>query len=210
MERRATIRQDEKKAVGWGEVRRRLERAGAAIDETLAPSSEEKRKILRERARKLAQGARGNETNGETIEVVKLLMGGEAYGVESSCVREVYPLKDITPLPGTPPFVRGLINVRGQIISVVDLRRFFSLTEMNVTPGSVVVIVCHDSMEFGILADVVSGVSTIQFQEMQTSLPQLKGAQAVYLKGVTGERVAVLDIMKILSDEKIIVHEEVE
>lgn len=209
-ERGAIIRQDEKKAIDWGEVRRRLERARAGVDEALTPSPEEKRKILKERARELARGASSDEAGGEIIEVVELLLGGEAYGVESSYVREVHPLKEITPLPGTPSFVLGLINVRGQIVSVVDLRRFFGLPEMNITPSSKVVIVSNDMMEFGILADAVSGVRAMQLEAIQTSLLQLTGMQAGYLKGVTGARVAVLDVGKILSDEKIVVQEEVE
>jgi purine-binding chemotaxis protein CheW len=65
----------------------------------------------------------------EYIEVVEFLLAHEKYGIESKCVREVYPLKELTPVPCTPSFVRSIINVRGKILSVIDIKKFFELPE---------------------------------------------------------------------------------
>src|SRR5439155_25417175 len=128
----------------------------------------------------------------------------------SSSVREVYPLKELTPLPCTPPFVLGIINVRGKILSVIDIKKFFDLPEKGLTDLNKVIIVHADEMELGILADALLGVRAIPLEELQPSLPTLTGIRAEYLKGVTKDRLVILDTEKILSDKGIIVHEEVE
>lgn len=195
--------------IDWNEVHRRLEQARAALEQGFEPASEEKRKILKARAKALAQTPR-DETVGESIEVVVFSLAHETYGIESPYVREVYPLKDLTPLPCTPPFVVGIINVRGQITSVIDLKKFFDLPEKGLTDLNKVIITRSDSMEFGILADAILGVRAIPLQDIQPSLPTLTGIRAEYLKGVTHERLVILDVEKILSDRKLVVHEEIE
>ena len=127
-----------------------------------------------------------------------------------SCVRETLPLKDLTPVPCTPPFVLGLIGVRGQIISVIDIRKFFDLPEKGLTDLNKVIIVHDEGMEFGILADAVLGVRTIPLAGLQPSLPTLTGVREEYLRGVTQERLVVLDGKKLLSDRRLVVHEEIE
>jgi purine-binding chemotaxis protein CheW len=132
------------------------------------------------------------------------------YGVESLYVREVYPLKELTPLPCTPPFVLGIINVRGQILSVVDLRQFFDLPAQRLTDLNKVIVLHDGTMAFGILADAILGVRVIPPDGVQPSLPTLTGIRAAYLKGVTGERLVILDAAKLLTDKALIVFEEVE
>jgi len=115
-------------------------------------------------------------------------------------VREVYPLKDLTPLPGSPPFIPGIINVRGQIVSVVDLKKFFDLPSKGLANLDKVVIVTDGRMEFGLLADAVAGVREIPLGGIQQALPTLTGVRAEYLKGVTADRLVVLDAGKLLAD----------
>lgn len=134
----------------------------------------------------------------------------ERYGIESSYVREVYPLKDLTPLPCVAPFVLGIVNVRGQIVSVIDIKKFFDLPEKGLTDLNKVVIIHNDAMAFGILADAILGMRRIALRDVQPSLPTLTGIREQYLRGVTPERVVLLDAGKLLTDKDIVVHEEVE
>lgn len=170
----------------------------------------EKNRILRERAKALALEPDKKEAAQQRIEVLEFLLAYEKYGIESSYVREVYPLKELTPLPGTPPFVVGIINVRGQIVSVIDIKKFFDLPEKGLTDLNKVIILRNEEMEFGILADLILGVSSVSLSDMQPTLPTLTGIREEYLKGITGERLVILDAGKLLSDNKMIVHEEVE
>ena len=196
--------------IDWGELRRRLEMSQSVLESGWAPQPAEKRTILKARAQALARKREQEAPVQEQIEVVEFLLAYERYALESSYVREVYPLKDLTPMPCTPPFVLGIINVRGQILSVIDLKTFFDLPGKGLTDLNKVMIVKDDSMQLGILADTILGVRSIPVQDVQAPLPTLTGVREEYLRGVTKERLVVLDVGKILSDKNIVVHEEVQ
>lgn len=173
---------------------------------SIETAQEAKRKILKARARALAKKQEVKETD-EYMEVVEFQLATEKYGIESSFIREVYPLKELTAVPCTPQYVAGIINVRGRILSVIDLRKFFDLPAKGITELNRVIILHNDEMEFGILADAVSGTRKIPLRDIQPSLPTLTGIRAGYLRGITKDRTVVLDAGKILSDKEIIVHE---
>lgn len=197
------------KKIDWDQIHRRLDETKAAIERGFSLDPEEKIKVLKQRAKLLSRKARriGEEEN--RLEVVEFVLAYENYAIESGYISEVYPLKDFTPIPCTPDFALGIINVRGRIISIIDLKRFFELPEKGIADFNKVIIISSDLNEFGIVADSITGVRSIPISEIQTSLPTLTGVREEYLKGVLKDRVVVLDVVKILSDPKIIVHEEV-
>src|SRR6266851_5213843 len=119
--------------IDWNEIHRRLERAQAALEQAAKPTSDEKRMTLKSRAKALARELKPDGTGHARIEVVEFVVAYEKYAIESSYVREVYPLKELTRLPGTPAFILGVFNVRGQIVSVVDPKKFFGLPEKGLT-----------------------------------------------------------------------------
>jgi purine-binding chemotaxis protein CheW len=184
--------------INWSEVHQRLDLARAAIERGTAPSGDEKIAILKARAAALARPPI-ETADGETLVALEFLLAGESYGIETRFLREVHYVKEITPLPGTPAFVAGIANVRGEILSVIHLERFFELTESVVANRHTMVIVQNQSTEFGILADDVRGVRSIPLAELQPSLPTLTGIRADYLKGVARNRTALLDTEKLLS-----------
>ncbi|MBI4639963.1 MAG: chemotaxis protein CheW [Candidatus Tectomicrobia bacterium] len=209
-DKKEALQQEHRAAIDWDEVYQRIENARMAIERTLQPTLEERKKILKARAQALAQEPKEEEAAEESLEVIEFLLAYERYGIESSSIREVYPLKELTPLPCTPPFVLGIINVRGQILSIIDIKKLFGLPENGLTNLNKVIIVRTDDMELGILADAILGIRSISLEDIQPALPTLTGIHAEYLRGVTKERLVVLDVEKILSDKKIIVHEEVD
>jgi purine-binding chemotaxis protein CheW len=171
---------------------------------------EEKRTVLRSRAKKLAQEIESKGRDEAYFEILEFLLAHETYAIETPFVREVYPMTELTPLPCTPAFVLGLINVRGQILTVVDMKKFFDLPEKGITNFNKVIVVKKDAMELGILADEIIGIRTIPVSEIQPPLSTMTGIHAEYLKGVTGERLIVLDMERFLTDKKLIVQEEIE
>jgi purine-binding chemotaxis protein CheW len=197
-------------SIGWSSVYRRLEATRAALELRVMPTPEEERRILRARAQALARESERGEVTRGALEVMEFLLAYERYAVESSYVREVYPLKELTPLPCVAPFVLGIVNIRGQILSIINLKRFFDLPEKGLTDLNKLVIVHDTHMAFGILADAILGVRSIPLKDIQPSLPTLTGIRDAYLKGVTGERLVLLDAGKLLADQKLIVVEEVE
>lgn len=199
-----------KAAADWREVERRLDAARAATENAWAPAPEEATRILKARAQALAREPERAEAPDERIEVVEFVLAHERYAIESRYVREVCPLESLTPLPCTPAFVLGIVNVRGEILSVLDIKKFFDLPEKGLTDLNKLIVLESGDMAFGILADGIAGVRRVASAGMQPSLPTLTGIREEYLMGVTPERIVVLDAEKLLADEKIIVQEQVE
>ena len=208
-EKRQESRPSKPAAVDWEKLHQRLDTARAAVETGLSQGIEEKRRILKERAKVLARRVDKEVHAGKQYEVLEFLLAYERYAIETRYVREVYPLKDLTPVPCTPKFVLGVINVRGQILSVIDIKKFFDLPDKGLTDLNKVMIVNSDGMQLGVLADVILGVREIAEEDIQPSLPTLTGIRAEYLIGVTKERLVVLDVLKLLSDKKIVVQEDV-
>ena len=203
---------DEKQTstIEWSDIHRRLEIGREAIERGFEPTPEEKKRILKDRAESLASQPEEEKEPDKYLKIVDFLLAHETYAIETEYIREVYPLKELIPLPGTPPFVLGIINVRGKILSIIDIKKFFELPEKGITDLNKVIIIHADEMEIGILADIVLGVRSVPLKDIQPSLPTLTGIREEYLKGVTRERLVVLDARKLLLDRNIIVHEDVE
>jgi len=201
--------QKNKKPIDWNEVKQRLETARVAIERIWAPTAEETKRVLEERAKALAREPARTEVEDEWIEVMEFTLAHERYAIASEHVREVYPLEELTPLPCTPTFVLGIVNLRGEILSIIDIKEFFDLPKKGLTDLNKVIVLESEDMMFGIVADAIGGVRRILRADIQPSLPTLTGIREDYLQGVTAERVVVLDAGKLLSDEKLIVNEQV-
>ena len=193
-----------------GNISKRLESARLILEKRFDLTPAEKRKILKSRSKALAQEPIKEEAAEDYFEVVEFSLADERYAVEGEYVREVIPLKELNGLPCTPPFILGIINVRGQILTVVDIKKFFDLPKKGITDLNKVIIVKMGELELGILADAIIGNLNISLSELQPALPTLTGIREDYLKGVAKGNLVVLDMKKLLTDKRIIVHEEVE
>jgi purine-binding chemotaxis protein CheW len=167
-------------------------------------------RILHERAVALARAPREDSPPAGQLEVLEFKLATERYALETRHVVEVHPLRHLTPLPGTPPFIRGIVNLRGRILPVFDLKKFFDLPEQGVTDLHRIIVVRGNDLEIGLLADVVSGVCKVPLESLVPPLPTLSAIAAQYLKGVNDGRLVVLDLDRILADPKIVVHDEVD
>src|SRR5690606_32905484 len=92
-----------------------------------------------------------------TIEVVEFMLARERYAFEAGSVHDVRALEEPTPVPCTPAFFAGLVNARGRLVPVIDLKRFFDLPVE--APGDLhrVVLLRSDDTMLGVLADAVEG-----------------------------------------------------
>ena len=196
-------------AVDWHALRERLEAAREAIERGRAPDAQETRAILEARAVALAREPTQPHEDADTIEVVEFVLAHETYALESRHVREIYPLKELTAVPCTPAWVLGIVNIRGQILSVVDLRQFFDLPRRGLTDLNKVIVLRSHAMEFGVLADAIVGTRKVSLRRLQPSLPTLTGIRAQYLKGIDENRAVFLDAEKLLTDGRLVVNEHV-
>lgn len=192
----------------WQNAYARQEKVRVALEAGGELPPDEVRRILRERAQALARPREEAPTPTEVVELLVFSLAGERYGVETAHVQEVIPLRGLTPVPRTPAFVLGVVNHRGWILPVLDLRRLFELTGQGVTEGSPVIVAGAGGMRYGILTEAVEGMARVGAQEVAPPPVTLTGDRPAFIRGVTSEMVAVLDPDALARDPRIIVNEE--
>ncbi|MEA3348675.1 MAG: chemotaxis protein CheW, partial [Pseudomonadota bacterium] len=149
------------------------------------------------------------EDEGELLEILEFTLGKGCYAFSLQWVSEVCRADEITEIPGTPAFVKGVVNVRSRIYSVIDLN---SLLALPVEPETVsdsadelLLILTSSEMEFAVCIDGLEGVRSLPLKRFQAGLPTLEGAQAKYFKGVTSDRLVLLDAEKLLNDKSMVI-----
>ncbi len=163
---------------------------------------------------RMAKSRKATVITEDVVQLVTFLVGSEEYGLEISGISEaVRPLK-ITPLPRMPEFVEGVVNLRGVIIPIVDLRRRFALSDivnnprkmrMLITRGAFAGIPGRDRELLGLVVDGVNDVLLMPRKEIAPAPEAARGNNAGFITGVgkTGDRLIILiDITKILSQQE--------
>lgn len=196
------------RTIDWDAIHRRLAVSAAVISGGLLHGPEEARRILEARARAAAMPP-AKPDDAERLEVLAFSLACETYGIETCHVREVCQLKDLTAVPCTPSFVAGVMNLRGRIIAIIDLRKFFELPARGLTELNRVIVLKGGDDELGLLADSIDGVRPVTASDLQEGLPTLTGIREKFLKGVTGRMLAVLDGARLLEDAGLKVNEQV-
>ena len=174
--------------------------------EIQSPVTERVREILAERARRLAAPEPG-AVDTENVELLRFRLAYKEYALEMRYVQEVILTGEITPVPGVPAFIRGICAVRGQIISLVDLRTLFTLPEKGLTDLNRVIVITNGQITFGILADDISGIGMIPVDRIIPSDPDPAVGQVKYFKGTVEGTFGVLDAAAILSDPSMIIED---
>lgn len=162
--------------------------------------------VLEERARRLARPLETPAVRREAATHLVFTLGGERYAVELGPAEEVFALRDLTPVPGTPPTILGVVNHHGRILAVVDLRHRFGLARPAAIDGASIVAVTASGATFGILAESIEGTRAIAAHELMAAPAQVPGA---CVRGVTADLVTVLDPDALARDPRIVVGEEV-
>lgn len=133
-------------------------------------------------------------------------LGKESYGIEIKYVTEIIGIQTITEVPELPEYVKGIINLRGKIIPVIDMRLRFKKEPIDYNDRTCVIVVDINEISVGLIVDSVSEVLTIGDENINDP-PQLnKGSSNRYIKniGKVGESVKLLlDCEKLLSEEEI-------
>jgi len=140
------------------------------------------------------------------IQLVVFTLCGEDYGFPIEQVREINRFEEITPVPKAPEAVLGVINLRGSVIPVIDLRKELDLEKGSITQDSRIVISEVNGETIGVLVDSVSEVIRINSDLIETDISQLPGMQLDFIRGVgkTDNRlIIILDLEKVLSLETI-------
>lgn len=200
----------ETRSIDWAAIHNRLNQARALSERSVTPSPEEKRLRLKNRAKSLAQIFEAAPETGAYLDVTTFLLSGVTYAIELTHIRDVYSLKELTPIPCTPPFVAGIVNVRGQILPVIDLKTIFDLPPDHQTELKKIIILHSDQTELAILADAIVGIRSIPVAGIQAPLTAATDTRGGYIKGITNDPLIIIDPVKILADPQLVVNEEVE
>ena len=143
-------------------------------------------------------------TNVGTLQLVSFRLAQEEYGVEITRVREIILMGEITRVPQTPHFVKGLINLRSTVIPVIDLRARFGLTEAEATDESRIMVVNVAGKTVGIVVDAVSEVLRVSSDQIAPPPPTVVSLGTEYLTGLVKlekQLLLLLDIDKLLGTE---------
>lgn len=154
---------------------------------------------LRQRAQQYAAPLRETKTyaDDEIYQVLSFQLGSESYGVDVAVIRGIRPLERITRVPSAPNFYRGVVNVRGQIISVLDLRAFFGMEAPEIAKAELVLVGLGD-MTLALLAERVEDVEMIPRSSVEP-------VEMSYSRGISHSRLIILDMLNLLNDERLIV-----
>ena len=141
------------------------------------------------------------------------LLHEEEYGLEILKVREIIGLMDITAVPQTPDYVRGVINLRGQVIPVIDLRLKFGLTEGEYGRRTCIIVVDVNGVLMGIVVDTVSEVMDIASADIEETPSFGTKLNTDYILGmgkVKGRVKILLDIARVLTSEELVLMGELQ
>jgi purine-binding chemotaxis protein CheW len=164
------------------------------------PSEERSHEILQARARKLAQPRAQLEAQIQSLDITCFTLAGERYGFESRFIREIITTHQITPLPGVPPFIAGIMNLRGRILCLMTPSVLLGLPAATPQDGALVIVLASGAQEFGLLIESLDGVCRLPLDSLQEQLPTLSEQGRRYLQGIGPQQLIVLDAQALLHD----------
>jgi len=141
----------------------------------------------------------------EALRWVTFRLENEKYGINVMQVQEVLRITEIAPVPGAPSYVLGIINLRGNVVTVIDTRSRFGLASVETDDSSRVVIIESEEQVVGILVDSVAEVVDLQPSDIETAPNVGTEESAKFIQGVAshdGELLILVDLNKLLNDEE--------
>lgn len=149
---------------------------------------------------------KSTQKDGNEIELLSFGVAGQEYSVEITSVREIRGWTQATPLPHSPSYVRGVINLRGTVLPIVDLAGRLGESTGPRSDRDVVIVVFHNEHTVGLLVDAVSDILSISENEMQPPPELATDTAQAFIKSlivVNGEMVRILDLGVVLPEEAV-------
>ena len=148
-----------------------------------------------------------------SINLVTFKLGNNEYAIDIMQAKEIIKMEKITLIPNAPDYVEGVINLRGNIIPIVDLKKRFNLEENDGEKNTGIIIVKIDDVDMGIIIDAISKVVSISNSNIQPPPPMLSGIGQKYIKGVAkldDKLLVVLDLEKLIVGDDEDIEENIE
>ncbi|MBY7731798.1 chemotaxis protein CheW [Vibrio splendidus] len=148
---------------------------------------------------------RKDPTNDEVLQWVTFQLEEETYGINVMQVREVLRYSEIAPVPGAPDYVLGIINLRGNVVTVIDTRSRFGLMQGEITDNTRIIVIESERQVIGILVDSVAEVVYLRSSEIDTTPSVGTDESAKFIQGVSnrdGKLLILVDLNKLLSEDE--------
>jgi len=142
----------------------------------------------------------------EEMQMLTFTLENVSYGVNVNQVREVRKIEGVTPVPYAPEYVKGVTNLRGEIIPVIDLRKRFGIDSKRSSEESGIMVIAQDKHAIGVMVDSVMEVLTLDKKNIEANPESLVTERSVSILGVAKhdkDLIVLLDLMKIVSKEEI-------
>lgn len=148
---------------------------------------------------------RRQQLSGEVVQVVSFQLGSEEYGVDISQVQEIIRMVEITHVPRAPRFMEGVINLRGQLIPIIDLRTRFGMKRIDATKSTRIIVTEIGSKRVGMVVDSVSEVLNIPIENVEEAPEMIAGVGTEYIQGVgkmNDRLIIMLDLTMVITGEE--------
>ncbi len=145
------------------------------------------------------------QQNDEVLQWVTFRLANEVYGINVMQVQEVLRFSDIAPVPGAPSYVLGIINLRGNVVTVIDTCQRFGLPSIELTDNTRIVIIETNHQVIGILVDAVAEVVYLRHSEIETTPNVGNDDSARFIQGVChrdDNLLILVDLNKLLGEEE--------
>ena len=149
--------------------------------------------------------AQGQTSDDPILQYVTFKLDEETYGINVMQIQEALRYTEIAPVPGAPDYVLGIINLRGNVVTVIDTRKRFGLSEAEVSDHTRIVVIEVDSQVVGILVDSVAEVVYLRQSEMESAPNVGNEESAKFIQGVcnkNGELIILVEFEKLMSEEE--------
>jgi len=144
-------------------------------------------------------------SNDPVLQWVTFHLDNETYGINVMQVQEVLRVSEIAPVPGAPDYVLGIINLRGNVVTVIDTRSRFGLPTREMDDMTRIVIIESDQQVVGIVVDSVAEVVELRMSEMESAPNVGRDESSRYIQGVAsreGELLILVDLNKLLTEDE--------
>ncbi|MGC8936927.1 MAG: chemotaxis protein CheW [Candidatus Methanomethylicaceae archaeon] len=145
------------------------------------------------------------------LQAITFSLGKEIYGIEVHQIKEIIKVRDYVKVPNAPEYVEGVINLRGQITPIINLRKIFKMNQKSVDENSRIIIVELDSEIIGVIVDSVLGVVNVPIKEVVKTPALTKSGINSFITGIIrteSQLVILIDVVKLMEDVRLGEHQQ--
>jgi purine-binding chemotaxis protein CheW len=169
--------------------------------------SPREQEILRRRAQRVSQ--RSQESEAATrVEVLQVRMGGERYALPVEAVLAVYEHSDITPLPGAPEHIAGMVNLRGNLMVVLNPAAMLNIPASQGSDNHTLIIVTNQEFSVALCVQETGDVTAIDRDHLATPSGLVENVASTHLTGILPDGTSLLNVVSLLNDAALIVNQE--